>query len=58
MWRIWRRDEVRTVFWWEHLSEKGHVEVLDVDGIIILKLIFKKLDGGVGWDDLTQNREK
>jgi hypothetical protein len=32
------------VFWWEHLKERGHVENLGVDGII-LKWTFRKWDG-------------
>jgi hypothetical protein len=34
------------------------VEDLGVDGRIILKLIFKKQDGGVDWIDLAQDRNK
>jgi hypothetical protein len=32
-------------FWWGDLREKGHLEDLVSDGIIILKWIFKKWDG-------------
>jgi hypothetical protein len=31
---------------------------LDVEGRIILKLIFKKLDGGMDWIDLPQNSDR
>jgi hypothetical protein len=33
------------------------MEDLDVDGRIILKLVFKKWDGGMDWIDLAQNRD-
>ena len=42
------RVKVHTVFCWGNLSERGHLEGPDVDGKIILKLIFKKRDGGWG----------
>jgi hypothetical protein len=37
-----RRGERCTRFWWGNLKERAHVEVLGVDGRIILKWIFKK----------------
>ena len=42
------RGKVHTEFWWGNLSERDHLECPDVDGKIILKLIFKKRDGGWG----------
>ena len=33
-------------FWWGNLREREHLEGLSVDGRIILKCIFKKLDEG------------
>jgi len=33
-----------------HLEEQG------VDGKIILKFVFKKLDGSIDWIELTRNR--
>jgi hypothetical protein len=44
---MWGRGEVHTGFWWGNLSKRPHLE--GVDGMIILKLIFKK-DGGLGLD--------
>jgi hypothetical protein len=37
--------KVLTGFWWGDLVEREHLEDLGVIGSIILKLIFKKLDG-------------
>jgi hypothetical protein len=45
-------------FWCEKLRGKYHLEGLGVDGRIILKLVFKKQDRGVGWIDLAQDRGK
>jgi hypothetical protein len=36
---------VHTEFWWGDLSERDHLEDLDVDGRIILKWIFKTFHG-------------
>ena len=33
--------------------ERDHLENLDVDERIIIKLIFKKWDGGMDWIDLA-----
>jgi hypothetical protein len=35
-----------------------HLEDLGVDGRIILKLIFKKWDGGMDWIDMAQDRDR
>jgi hypothetical protein len=37
--------EVHTGFWWGDMREGDHLEDPGVDGRIILKMIFKKLDG-------------
>jgi hypothetical protein len=37
-------------FWWGNLRERGHLEDPGVNGQIILRRIFKKLDGGHGLD--------
>jgi hypothetical protein len=44
------RGEVHTGFWWGNLRERDHLEDPGVDGRIILKLIFERLDGGHGLD--------
>ena len=43
---------MHTGFWFGNMSERD----LGVDGRIILKWIFKKLDGGIDWIDLTEGR--
>jgi hypothetical protein len=45
---------VRTGFWWRKLRGSDYLEDLGIDGRIILKCIFKKLDGGMDWIDLAQ----
>ena len=51
MWRVWGRIEVCTGCWWGSLWEGGHWGDQDVDGRIILRWIFRKLEGvvGTGW---------
>jgi hypothetical protein len=44
------RGEVRIEFWWENLRERDHIEGPGIDGRIILRLIFRKWDGGHGLD--------
>ena len=39
--------EVRTGLWWGDLRKRHHLEDLGVDGRIILKWMFKTLDGEV-----------
>jgi hypothetical protein len=41
-----RRKEAYTKFWLGHLSERDVLEDPGVDGKIILRLIFRKLDLG------------
>jgi hypothetical protein len=49
--RVWGRGEVWTGFWWGNLRDGDHWGDPDVDGRIILRLIFRKLEGvlGTGW---------
>ena len=51
MWRVWGRIEGCTGCWWGNLRERGHLGDQDVDGKIILRWIFRKLEGvvGTGW---------
>jgi hypothetical protein len=41
------RTEAYTAFWWENLKERGSLGDPGVDGSIILRWIFRKLDVGV-----------
>jgi hypothetical protein len=52
------RGGVHTGFWWGSLRERHHLEDPGVDVMIILKLIFRKYDGGMDWIDLAQNRDR
>ena len=45
-------------FWWVNLRERNHLEDLGVVGKIILKYISKKLEGGMDWIYLAQDRAK
>jgi hypothetical protein len=53
-----RREEMYTEFWWETLRERDHFEDPGVDGMIILRWIFRKWDGGMYWIDLAQDRDR
>jgi hypothetical protein len=45
MWRVRGRREVCSGFWWGSLRERGYWGDQDVDGRIILRWIFGKLEG-------------
>jgi hypothetical protein len=45
MWHVWGRREECTGYWWGNLRERDHWGDTDVDGRIILRWIFKKLEG-------------
>jgi hypothetical protein len=49
---------VHTGFWWGDLREGDHLGDANVNGIIILKLIFKKCDAGMDWIELAQDRDR
>jgi len=49
---------VHTEFWWRNLTKKDNLGQQDVDGIIILNLIFKTLDGVMDCIDLPQDRDR
>jgi hypothetical protein len=47
-----------TGFWWENLRKGDHLENPDVDGRIILKCIFEKLNDCMNWIDLVQYMDR
>jgi hypothetical protein len=52
------KRECITGFWRGDLKEGDHLKDPGVDGRIILKLIFKKWDGGMYWIDMAQDRDR
>ena len=44
-------------FWWGNLRERDHLEDSGVDGRIVLRCIFRNLDGGT-WSGLIWLRIK
>jgi hypothetical protein len=49
---------VHTGFCWDDLGEGNHLEGSGVEGKIILIWIVKKLDRGMGWIELSQDRDR
>jgi hypothetical protein len=39
---VWGRREMQTGFWWGAVQERGHVELLGVDGKTVLIRTLKK----------------
>jgi len=59
MWHGWGRRQIHTTCWCENLKEKDHLEDVDTDGIMILILILKKMDGRMcDWINLAEERNK
>jgi len=40
MWHVWGKTEIHTCFWWGSLKEGDDLKDLDIDGCILLKLVF------------------
>jgi len=57
MYHVWERVQLHTGFWWGYLMRRDHLELPGLDGRIILKLIFKKLDGNMDCVDVAQDRD-
>ena len=50
---------MHTEFWWGNLKERYHLENPGVDGRIILRRIFRKLEGRImDWIDVTRDRDR
>ena len=51
MWHVWGKGEGCTGFWWGNLRERDHWGCPGADGRIILRWIFRKLEGvaRTGW---------
>ena len=45
MWHVWETGDVHKGFWFGDTRGKTHLEGLGIDGMIILKRIFKTWDG-------------
>jgi hypothetical protein len=58
MWHVWGREEMHTGLLWRNLREADHLGDPGVDGRIILKWIFERLDGGMVWINLAQDRDR
>jgi hypothetical protein len=54
---VWGKGEVHIGFWWGDLREGDHVEDASIDLRIIIKWLFKVLEGGMVWIDLARDRE-
>jgi hypothetical protein len=49
------RGEAHTGFWWANLWEREHLGDPDIDGMIILRWIFRRWDGAA-WTGLIRLR--
>jgi hypothetical protein len=50
--------EAYTGLWWGNLRERDHLEDPGIVGRKILRLIFRKWDGGMDWCMLAQDRDR
>jgi hypothetical protein len=58
IWRLWGRKEKCTGCWWKNLKERCNWEDPEVDVRIIVRWIFRKLEGWVDWVGLAQDRDR
>jgi hypothetical protein len=50
---------VQTGFWWKNLRQGDHLEGLEVDGRIRLKMDLQEVGlGGTDWIDLAQDKDR
>jgi len=56
---VWGKGEVRTGFWWGDLRERDHSHDPGVNGMMILRWIYRKwYVGGVDWIEVAQDRDR
>ena len=58
VWHVCGRWHMHTEFWWGNLKERDHLEDVSVDGMMILKWIFKKWVGTFDWINLSYDKDK
>jgi hypothetical protein len=58
IWDEWGRGELYTGFWWGNLRERDHLEDSGIYKKIILKWLFRKVDGrhGLNWSGSEQGQ--
>ena len=56
---VWRRGEMYTRFWFGNLRERDHLEDPNVDGMVIIRSFFRRLDVGA-WtgSNISQDRDR
>jgi hypothetical protein len=47
-----------TGFSWVNRRERDHLEDTGIDGMITLRRIFRKCDGGMDWIDMARDRDR
>jgi hypothetical protein len=56
MWHGWKKRVKCTGFWWESLKERDHLDDQDVDGRMGSEWLLGRLNRGVEWIQLAQDR--
>ena len=58
MGHVWETREVHTGFWWGDLSERDHLEDLDINEDSI-KMDLQEVEWGcTNWSDLAEDRDR